>query len=131
MNQPTVLQAEYPVLTWFRESVDEAVGEARHRLGLRNQPVIRVVNAEAVVDIVRRNPKLHRDSGGELVRGKFPVPLLTDHVYDSRACARPALVGNGKFRQRRVKGADPKQDQGPEEPAANAIGLFLDVLVLQ
>src|SRR5512138_3809698 len=74
--QPAILEAQDAIRARCTERVADDVRESGHRLGLRDQVIARVVQAEPVIDVSAGDTNLHRLADWHRVRADGPCPLL-------------------------------------------------------
>jgi hypothetical protein len=73
MTQPAVLEAENAIGARRAERVSDDVREARHRLRLCDEAVVRVVHTEPVIHVGARDTNLHQFARRHRGRGTRPT----------------------------------------------------------
>src|SRR6185437_754424 len=71
-----IFETQHLVGSGLGESVAEHIGVAWHRLGLRHDAEVRIVECKAMVHVTTGDVKLRRLSDLEVVRLDRPRPLL-------------------------------------------------------
>src|SRR5574340_1812801 len=88
VGKAAVLHAEDLVGAYLGEDEPQLVEVAGHGLRLADRAHVRVVNAEAVVDVRTGDMELHGAADGDLVVAELPVPLVADRFDHLRLGAR-------------------------------------------
>ena len=88
MTEPSILQAPDSVSSRLIEAVDEAIGVLGHRLTLGEQPFLRVVDGEAMVDVLGGHQELDRNLEWDVCRLNLQVHCRATASTTIRGCPK-------------------------------------------